>query len=170
MILTKEEIQEKIENENLVEGYMSLKHQLTPNGIDLTVGKIKRFKSEGKLDFSNNERELSKVEEMTPEKENEEDKHGWWELEEGCYLVETNETVNLPLNLIGIAKPRSSLLRMGMTVSTGYWDSGFKGKSQFLLYVSKEVKIKQNARICQLVFAKTSGSEKGYDGIYQNSN
>jgi len=169
MILTKEEIQELVEKEKLIQNYINLEKQLTPNGFDLTVRKIKRFKSGGKLDFSNNERKLSEVEEIIPVKEDEEDKFGWWNLKKGCYLIETNEIVKLPLNLMAMGKPRSSLLRMGVTINTGYWDSGFEGKSEFLLIVlnSLGVKIKENARICQLVFAKTSGTKQGYNGVYQ---
>lgn len=168
MILTKEEIRKLIEKKELIKNFIDLEKQLTPNGFDLTVKKIFGFKGRGKLDFSNKERELSELKEIEPKKEG--DKYGWWVLEKGCYLIETNEIIKLPLNLIGFVKPRSSLLRMGATVSTGFWDSGFHGKSQFLLIVlnPKGVRIKQNARICQIVFAKTKGTIQGYNGIYKN--
>jgi dUTP pyrophosphatase len=169
MILTKEEIKELIEKNGLIQNYIDLEKQLTPNGFDLTVNKIFSFEGSGKLDFSNKERELPKRKEILPKKEKEDDKYGWWNLEKGCYLIETNEIIKLPLDLIGFAMPRSSLLRMGATISTGFWDSGFHGKSEFLLIVLNPngIKIKENARICQIVFASTKGTKEGYNGIYQ---
>jgi dUTP pyrophosphatase len=169
MILSKEEIRELIEKEKLIQNFISLKHQLTPNGFDLTVKKIFGFESEGKLDFSNKERILSELKEIKPVKEKKENKYGWWNLKKGCYLVETNEIVKLPLDLMAMGKPRSSSLRMGITINTGYWDSGFEGTSQFLLIVLNPngVKIKENARICQIIFARTKGTKGGYNGVYQ---
>jgi dUTP pyrophosphatase len=84
--------------------------------------------------------------------------------------VVTNEKVKLPLDLIGVAFPRSSLLRMGAFTQTGVWDAGFEGISEFVMVVTNPsgMKLKQNARLVQLVFTKITETETGYNGIYQN--
>jgi dUTP pyrophosphatase len=160
MIQNDLELRKLIEN-GLVSEFISLNDQLTPNGFDLTVAKIYTFKSRGELGFSNNQRILPNIEEITW-------KDGYAELPKGCYKIKTNETIRMPLNLIAIAMPRSSLLRSGITISTGVWDAGFTGKSEFLLSVQNEYgfKIWKNARVVQLVFLRTNEVKEGYNGIY----
>lgn len=168
-MLNKKEIKKLIEDEKLLEGYMSLDKQLTPNGVDLTVAKILKFKEAGSLDFSNKERVIPETREIIPEKKNQEDKYGWWNLSAGIYKVKTNEAVNLPNNLIALAFSRTSILRMGCFTAHGVWDAGFSGKGEFTLTVqnSEGVKIKQNARISQLIFYKVRETDN-YDGIFKN--
>jgi len=157
-----------IEEKKLVESYMSLEKQLTPNGIDLTVAKISKFKKSGALDFSNKERVIPEAEEISPQKENKKDKYGWWRLLPGIYKIKTNEIVNLPNNLIALAFSRTSILRMGCFTSHGVWDAGFSGRGEFILSVQSPAgaRIKQNARIAQLVFYKIKKTEE-YNGIHQ---
>ncbi len=168
-MLNKAEIRQLIEKDKLVENYIDLDKQLTPNGFDLTVEKIFEFESAGALDFSNNERVLPGGKQMMPKKIKPEDKYGWWELKKGAYKVRTNEVVNMPKDLVALAFSRTSLLRMGAFTQNGAWDAGFKGKSEFILVVENNygVKIKENARIIQLVFLRVEETEE-YNGIYKH--
>jgi dUTP pyrophosphatase len=168
-MLNKAEIKSFIEDKNLIQEYINLDKQLTPNGFDLTVNKVFKFTSSGKLDFSNSERVLPGVEEILPCKENQEDKFGWWQLSRGIYKVRTNEFVNIPNDLVAIAYTRTSLLRMGGFTQNGVWDAGFSGKSEFVLAVENPfgIQLKENARVVQLVFLKVEETE-AYKGIYNN--
>jgi len=168
-MLNKEEIRELIEKENLIEGYVSLEKQLTPNGFDLSVGKVFSFNSAGALDFSNSERVIPIGEELLPVKKKDSDKYGWWKLNRGAYKFRTNEAVNLPNNLAGCAFSRTSILRMGAFTQNGVWDAGFKGKGEFIFVVQNQngVEIKQNARVVQLVFFRVEKTEE-YNGIYKH--
>jgi dUTP pyrophosphatase len=123
---------------------------MTPNGFDLTVKEVHSFTTAGALDFSNKQRQLPECRLVEPRKRDAEDEFGWWELAPGAYKVVTNEVVTLPNDLIGMAFPRSSLLRMGAGTQTGVWDAGFSGTSEFLLTVfnPKGVALKQNAAWC----------------------
>ncbi|MGE4357919.1 MAG: deoxyuridine 5'-triphosphate nucleotidohydrolase [Candidatus Omnitrophota bacterium] len=169
MVLNGEEIRQLIKDIKLIEGYIDLDKQITPNGFDLTVSEVYLFKQQGALDFSNKERMLPATEEIKPLKKSRQDKYGWWILKKGTYKVVTNEFCNIPHDLIAIAFPRTSLLRMGVFAHTGVWDAGFKGKSEFILVVNnpKGVRIKQNARIVQLIFLNTKQVKEGYRGIYK---
>jgi dUTP pyrophosphatase len=161
-ILNDKEIKEGIERGRLVEGFISLEHQLQPNGFDLTAAELARFEDRGSLDFSNKERVLPKTE---PVKFSD----MWAVLAPGVYKVKTNEYVRLPKDTIAFAQSRSSLLRMGAYTMHGFWDAGFEGKSEFLLVVGNAngMRVKQNARVAQIVFVKLANeSEKGYAGIY----
>ncbi|MCF7869572.1 MAG: deoxyuridine 5'-triphosphate nucleotidohydrolase [Candidatus Omnitrophica bacterium] len=168
-MLNKKEIKNLIKEKKLIESYMNLEKQLTPNGIDLSVAKISRFLEAGSLDFSNKERVIPKTEEIIPNKKNPEDKYGWWNLSSGSYKIKINEVVNLPNNLTALAFSRTSILRMGCLSSHGVWDAGFSGKGEFILSVLNPngVKIKENARICQLVFFKIKKTTE-YKGIHKH--
>lgn len=169
MIIGREKLIEMIKEKGLISNYIDLEKQVTENGFDMTVEKIFRFKGAGKIDFSNKERELPGTEEIPPEKGRGE-KYGWWHLTPGIYKFRTNEIVKMPLDVAAFSLPRTSLLRSGVFTQGGFWDSGFEGKSEGALMVlnSEGFKIKENARIIQIVFLKTTGSEKAYEGIYKN--
>ncbi len=168
-MLNREEIKRLIDKNSLISNYCDLDTQLTPNGFDLTAAKVYEFSGPGAVDFSNKERKLPFCRELFPQKESQADEFGWWSLSQGIYKVVSNETVKLPLDLIGVAYPRSSLLRMGAFTQTGVWDAGFEGLSEFVLVVQnpRGMKLKQNARVAQLLFTKITETETGYNGIYQ---
>ena len=58
---------------------------------------------------------------------------------------------------------------MGAFTQNGVWDAGFSGKGEFILVVQndKGIKVKENARIIQLVFFRVDETES-YNGIYKN--
>lgn len=166
MLLTKSEILSYLEPPKpLVDHLIDPDVQVQPNGVDLSVLSISKFGGPGTIDFSNRERELP---DTTPINF---DSAGWVNLSPGCYLVDLNETINLPLDVMALTWSRSSLLRMGVSVSTAIWDAGYCGGGQSLLTVSNQygVKISRNARIIQLVFVRLPEETEGYDGIYQKN-
>lgn len=167
MILNREELREAVEN-GLVQEYIDLDTQLTPNGFDMTAAEIHRYNDSGKLDFSNSEREIPETEKIEPVKKDESDEYGWWNLDQGTYKVVMNEKVDIPNNVVGLAFPRSSLLRMGATIENAVWDSGYTGTGSFKLSVDNPegIEIKENARVNQIVFHKMEETEEGYSGIY----
>jgi dUTP pyrophosphatase len=169
-MLNHNEIEQLIKEKKLIEGYIDLEKQLTPNGFDMTAAKISGFAGQGAVDFSNKERKMPDCVELVPVKADPKDKHGWWELPKGAYKVMTNETVNMPSDMTALAFTRTTLLRMGAFTQNGVWDAGFKGKSEFILVVENPlgIRIKQNARVVQLVFVIITGAEKLYSGIFQN--
>ncbi len=169
-MLNREEIEKLIKEKNLIKGFIDLAKQLTPNGIDLTAANIFEFTEEGALDFSNKERKIPECKEIPALKENHEDKFGWWNLKKGIYKLKTNEVVNLPNDLIALAFSRTSVLRMGAFTQHGVWDAGFKGRSEFVLVVDNPagLRLKQNARVAQLVFLRIIETNHSYKGIFQN--
>jgi dUTP pyrophosphatase len=169
MTLNREELRELIEEKGLLQNYIHLETQLTPQGFDLTVDEIHEYQGSGKLDFSNDEREIPDSEPIQPEKKDPEDEYGWWKLDQGTYKVVMNEKVDIPNDLAGYAFPRSSLLRMGVTIENAVWDSGFTGTGSFKISVDNPegVEIKENARVNQLVFERVDQTEEGYNGKYQ---
>lgn len=161
-VLNEEEIRRLIVEKKLVERYIDLEKQLQPNGFDCTLSQVYRVRGTGKIDFDNSERVLPDVEELNFEGD-------WVFLERGFYRARINEIVNLPRNIMAIARPRSSVIRCGANVLTAVWDSGYRGRSEVGIVVySDGLWLKRNARIVQLVFFRMCGESTGYSGIYQN--
>ena len=130
--------------------------QIQPNGIDLTVENIYVFVSQ--VEFAGKLKEMP-VEEIFP------DSDGYWDLSPGAYLIRYGEIVSVPKGVVGLVLPRSSLLRMGCTLFTAVWDSGYEGRGVGLLAVlnPKGIRLKRGTRIGQLIFlrAKTSDVYRG---------
>jgi dUTP pyrophosphatase len=151
----------------LVSAYLSLEDQLQPNGFDLTVAEVGQFIGGGAIGRTNAGRSLPDVRPLPF------DSAGWLDLPAGPYQVVFNEIVDLPNGLMGLGRPRSSVCRMGATISTAVWDAGYMGRSTALLIVENPagVRIAQSARLLQLVFFTLSApTEHGYDGAYQGEN
>ena len=151
----------------LVEAAIDLEEQIQPNGIDLTVQSVALIASSGQVGSAAEERKLSSY---SPLKF---DPLGFLELPAGCYMVTYNEILNLPKNIIALGKPRSSLLRCGVSINTAVWDAGYSGRSQSLMVVYNPYgfRLSHNARILQLVFFLLTGeSVAGYEGIFQGEN
>ena len=90
-------------------------------------------------------------------------------LESGkCKNILLNEQIELPANLCGELKIRSTYSRQGIFLSSGFWDSGFKGTLGCTLYnmSDKIIIIPQNERICQFVCLEAESASL-YNGKYQ---
>jgi dUTP pyrophosphatase len=164
MILSSEEIKERILKEKLIENFIDLETQIQPASFDLTLDEIYLLTSSASIDFTNKERKLPNYKKI-------EFNNDWIELNNGIYLISFNEIVNIPNDLLAFVRPRSSLVRSGATIFSSLWDPGYSGKSNCLLVVLNEngIKLKKNARIAQMVFFKLSfPANKTYSGIYQN--
>ncbi|HWQ96386.1 MAG TPA: deoxyuridine 5'-triphosphate nucleotidohydrolase [Candidatus Methylomirabilis sp.] len=151
----------------LIEQMINPDIQVQPNGIELTLQRVEVHEASGAIAFDNAERKLPRTRNLDFNDE------GWMHLPKGSYKIVFNEIVNIPRDIAAIAKPRSSLLRCGVTVETAVWDAGYSGRSESLLvvYNEKGFRIKKDARVLQLLFFRL-GEEvrKGYSGVYQNEN
>ncbi|MDQ3854871.1 MAG: deoxyuridine 5'-triphosphate nucleotidohydrolase [Chloroflexota bacterium] len=147
-----------------IEDAVDLETQTQPNGVELTLARIDRFAGSGTLAFDNSERQLPATEEVPFDSE------GWVWLPPGAYKVGFNELVRVPADRFAIARPRSSLLRMGVSLPSALWDSGYNGRGEGLLVVHNPhgLRVRRNARLVQLVFFTLSAPvEHPYNGRYQ---
>ena len=151
----------------LLEDFLSLEAQLQPNGFDMTVREVARLTNPGAVGAEDSSRVLSETEIMGFGSD------GWLQLEAGTYLVTFNEVVNLPLDVMALGRPRSSLLRSGVSVHTAVWDAGYHGRSQALLvvYHPRGYRVQRDARLMQLVFFQMeTAASRGYQGRFQSEN
>jgi len=150
----------------LIEGYISLEEQVQPNGIDLTVRDIALLQSSGRITVEDSQRLVPNLAPLVF------DGLGFIDLMPGAYIITYNEIVHLPKNIMALARPRSSLLRCGVTVDTAVWDAGYSGRSQSLMVVYNPpgFRLQRNARVAQLIFLRLSRKTEGYCGAYQGEN
>jgi dUTP pyrophosphatase len=144
--------------QGLMLGIESQEGQVQPCGIDLTIKKIYQLTDCGAFDSDNSFRKLASRKEFSLPTL----------LSAGSYVVEFNEKCEIPDNVIGFIYTRSSLLRSGVMVVGGVIDPGFEGKLEVCLNVgnSHGVKFYPNAKIAQVVLAKTEKKAANYNGIY----
>ena len=166
-VLSKKDIKKLIQqNPALVEGYIDLEQQLQPNGFDITLRDVADLQNMGQIGKDNAQRQLT---DLTPLIF---DNQGFIELKPGSYMITYNEIVHIPTTLMALARPRSSLLRCGVSIGTAVWDAGYSGRSQSLMivYNSAGFRVQKDARVAQLVFMTLSAETEGYAGKYQNEN
>jgi len=166
-VLSRQDIYRLLEKEPpLIEGYLNFDEQVQPNGFDLTLREIALLESSGRIAVRDTERRLPELAPLAF------DGLGFIDLVSGIYSITYNEIVHLPRNVMALARPRSSLLRCGVTVGTAVWDAGYSGRSQSLLvvYNTRGFRVQKNARVVQLVFLWLSRETEGYQGVYQREN
>ena len=98
----------------LIEGCIDLKQQLQPNGIDLTLRDIALTQSSGQIAAEDSQRVVSDLAPLVF------DGLGFIDLVPSAYIITYNEIVHLPNDIMALARPRSSLLRCGVTVAQRY--------------------------------------------------
>ena len=166
-VLTREHIRALLQvAPPLLENFVDADTQLQPNGVDLTLRRIEQLTSAGCVDFSNTKRTLSETEPL----ELVDDQIF---LQPGAYKVTYNEIIHLPRDVMAFGAPRTSLIRCGVSLETGFWDAGYEGRSESLLVVHNEqgFVVMRNARLLQLVFVKLADvPDNSYCGIYQSEN
>ena len=141
--------------------------QLQTNGIDLRVERVQRLASPGLLGASDAVREPAAREDVPS------DRDGWWDLHRGAYVITYREKVNLPVDLMALSRPRSSLLRSGVSIHSAVWDAGYSGRGEGLLSVlnSRGYRLQRGARVAQIVFFRLSAATaEGYRGRYHGEN
>ena len=151
----------------LMQDYLDLAEQVQPNGFDLTLMELGELTSAGSMGRGPDQRELSLVNKIQSEQD------GWLRLPPGTYLITFREIVHLPLNLMALGRPRSSLLRSGVSVHTAVWDAGYRGRSQAMLLVGNPLgySVQLGARLMQLVFFRLAQpTSEGYQGRYREEN
>ncbi len=166
-ILSKQDIQRLLQREPpVIEGCINLGEQVQPNGIDLTLREVALLQSLGRIAVKDDQRRVSDLAPLVF------DGLGFIDLMPGAYIITYNEVVHLPKDVMALARPRSSLLRCGVTVNTAVWDAGYSGRSQSLMVVYNPhgFCLQRNARVVQLIFLQLTEETEGYQGVYQGEN
>jgi dUTP pyrophosphatase len=158
--------------QKIIQNVRSTNIQAQPCGVDLTLKRILTWKSSGTLDFDNSRRSNAESETLPFQSDASRDissDSNFVDLIQGSYLMEFNETVRVPLDVMGQIFVRSSLFRSGAVIHAGVMDSGYNGAIGCLLQVVNPhgLRLWRDARLAQMVFHQMSEATEGYSGTYQ---
>jgi dUTP pyrophosphatase len=156
----------EVVSRQLVRNLRHIGQQQQPCGIDLTLRRVSKWTSTACIDFDNTKRKAAKTSTVAFDVTSQA-----ITLQPGAYLVDFNETVQIPLNCMGSIFPRSSLWRSGVSIAAGVVDAGYEGAMGALMEVTNPhgLVLYQNAKLAQLVIEELNITVDGYSGIYQSS-
>jgi deoxycytidine triphosphate deaminase len=94
-----------------------------------------------------------------------------WLLYRGAYDITFWEGCNIPSNLVGLIRQRSSMLRNGTVLHSSVFDPGFE--TEFMgtvMVVNETIFVERNARVAQIYFHECTSvdDENLYRGQWQN--
>ena len=167
MVLGTKELLRLVKEKNLIEN-LSERELQNPEGagFDLRIGKVFILEGESFLG-----REQRKTPKAKPVAEYHPSDIQTIILKPGEYLLtESVEKINMPLDMFGIVKPRSTLFRSGIVLRAGVIDPGYSGQLHPLLHnVSHSpMKIELGARYIHIFFHKVQGDiHSSYRGQWQ---
>lgn len=141
--------------------------QVQPNGVDLRLDRvyflegITSVPTDGKAKFE------GRSSEILP-------KDGWFSLKPtmntgSIYLVDFLEKINVREGYCANLITRSSLVRSGVDVITGLWDTGFQGQLGASLRVLNPINLQWGAKLAQVMFFESKFNGHAYTGRYQGS-
>jgi len=88
-----------------------------------------------------------------------------------CTLVPSLEWVELPPDVAGTLRCRSSFGRQGVLMGAGFIDPGFRGQLTLCLanMGNDDIRIRKNERLVQMILQEVRNGNLRYNGRYQDS-
>src|SRR5208337_3079576 len=88
-----------------------------------------------------------------------------------CTLVPSMEWVELPPDIAGTLRCRSSFGRRGVIIGAGFVDPGFRGQLTLCLtnMGSDDIMVRKDDRVVQMILHEVRDGDRCYSGRYQNS-
>ncbi len=88
-----------------------------------------------------------------------------------CTLLPTMEWVELPVDLAGTIRCRSSFGRRGVLLGAGFVDPGFRGQLTLCLtnMGTESIQVRKGDRVAQMVLHEVRNPAQSYNGRYQDS-
>jgi deoxycytidine triphosphate deaminase len=130
-----------------------------PNAIDLRIDRVFALSS-GEFVINNEEKTHRNTREILPTS------LGWFTLQVGYYQIIMENTITIGPDEAGFVIPRSTLVRNGLSIITGLYDSGYSGMMQSGLNVEGgTARIQRGTRIAQFLLFKAESLTQ-YDGDY----
>lgn len=166
MILGIEKLHELVNSNKLVEGLCE-REMKNPEGagFDLQLSEVYEIEGDGYLGLEERQTPDAKlVAKWDPENQ------ASFTFEPGkYYLIKTFEKVNLPLDLMGVIFPRTTLFRSGLALFNGQVAPGYCGELTFGLanLGGQRIKIDLGSRVVHITFHEVLGEGNEYRGQWK---
>lgn len=132
--------------------------QIQPNAVDLRLDRVWLVHSRFKL--SDDEKQPADKVEYTANNE------GWFLLAKGCYEFQFKGIVKIGDGEAGWIIPRSTLVRNGIFLQSGLYDTGYHGSiGAGAIVMTSSFQVQRGTRLGQLLIS-TAESVHKYDGSY----
>jgi hypothetical protein len=135
----------------LGEGLISAKKQQSGFSLDLTVNSVSLINSGGSLDFGGSEYQEAAASILEPVKKTSDEPYGWWNLDEGDYLIRYNESIKIAGKGLIMIVPHERLLAAGASHAPAIVESLYQDISMPIHVGPAGLKIKENARVSKAV-------------------
>jgi len=130
-----------------------------PNAVDLRLDKVFEIYN-STFEMTDDSKVHRKSTELLANKE------GFFILVPGAYTIVFENEISIGENEAGWVIPRSTLVRNGLYITTGLYDSGYNGKMVACLHVTCGIaKIQKGCRVAQYLCFDAEMLKK-YDGDY----
>ncbi|WP_123537768.1 dCTP deaminase/dUTPase family protein [Halosimplex salinum] len=96
-----------------VDGIVHEPTQTEGRGLDLTVTEVYEVAEPGRVDFGGGELEAADLEPHDRQYRNEGDDYQWWHLDAGQYLLEYNESLAAPEDVVATVQTRDAVRARG---------------------------------------------------------
>jgi deoxycytidine triphosphate deaminase len=96
-----------------VDGFVHEPTQTEGRGLDLTVTEVHEVAGPGRVDFGGGELEAAELEPHDRQYRDESDDYQWWHLDAGEYLIEYNESLALPDDMVARVQTRDAVRARG---------------------------------------------------------
>ena len=96
-----------------VDGIVHEPTQTEGRGLDLTVADVYEIDAPGRVDFGGGELEAADLDPHERTLRNPEDDYEWWHLDAGQYLLEYNESLALPDDMVATIQVRDAVRERG---------------------------------------------------------
>ena len=143
------------------------KDDFQPNGIDIRINKLYGLHSYDHAALLSEIRSIPTPYPVEPYAQHKLWGRNVFELSPGVWEFETELQVEVPDNFIGIIHQRSTLSRAGVLVTSGIYDSGYKGLIAGQIHTPRQLYLERGVRIAQFILLPAT-SRGRYSGIYQN--
>jgi len=96
-----------------VDGIIHEPTQTESRGLDLTVTEIHEIEAPGRVDFGGGELDDANLDPHARTRRDPDDDYEWWHLDAGQYLIEYNESLALPEDMVATIQVRDAVRERG---------------------------------------------------------
>jgi deoxycytidine triphosphate deaminase len=133
---------------------------IQPNACDLRLDKVFMIRN-GEFSITNESKVHLEQDEILP------DGDDFFVLSPGYYAVEYENKITVDESEAGFVIARSTLIRNGVYITTGLYDSGYRGKMISGMHITTgTMRVKRGTRIAQYLCFEAESLNQ-YDGDYQ---
>jgi deoxycytidine triphosphate deaminase len=150
--------------------HLSSYTKINPNGVDVAPKKIYRLPDDAEIYLEGKKRGFlrdGKFIPLTEALQEIKSEGDFWVLEPGRYYVVFPE-IEIPLDVVGFAYPRSTFNRLGIIKSqTAVFDPGYKGEWNHTFWIPVKARIHVSEAWVHVVFIRNEGTTGKYEGFWQ---